>query len=189
MCCHSDGRSATDAPDEHMLQHHVAVAVVSQDGDDFVVLSSSATLDSRVEHEMADARMYPRTTTEAAGSSSKALWVRHSLPEKVYLEYWDGGVLRTYSLQYRTLGGGVSRAVAIQRRWESQIISFHFYRSRLQRARTRWSMRQAVEASRPQTPSRVELERAEHADRDAPYAKRGDLQHAVRQPRPPLCLL
>ena len=129
MCCHSDGRSATDAPDEHMLQHHVAVAVVSQDGDDFVVLSSSATLDSRVEHEMADARMYPRTTTEAAGSSSKALWVRHSLPEKVYLEYWDGGVLRTYSLQYRTLGGGVSRAVAIQRRWESQIISFHFYRS------------------------------------------------------------
>ena len=105
MCCHSDGRSATDAPDEHMLQHHVAVAVVSQDGDDFVVLSSSATLDSRVEHEMADARMYPRTTIEAAGSSSKALWVRHSLPEKVYLEYWDGGVisLRKPRLHYSYL--------------------------------------------------------------------------------------
>ena len=92
MCCHSDGRSATDAPDEHMLQHHVAVAVVSQDGDDFVVLSSSATLDSRVEHEMADARMYPHTTIEATGSSSKALWVRHSCQKKVYLEFWDGGV-------------------------------------------------------------------------------------------------
>ena len=100
MCRHSDGRSAIDAPDEHMLQHHVADDVVSQDGDDFVVLSSSATLDSRVEHEMADARMYPRTTIEAAGSSSKALWVRHSLPEKVYLEYWDGGVKNIISVPF-----------------------------------------------------------------------------------------
>ena len=78
MCRHSDGRSAIDAPDEHMLQHHVADDVVSQDGDDFVVLPASATLDSRVEHEMADARMYLHTTIEAAESGFKGLWVRHS---------------------------------------------------------------------------------------------------------------
>ena len=81
-----------------MLQHHVAVDVVSQDGEDFVVLPASATLASGVEQQMADARMYRHTAIEAAGSGSKGLWVGHS-PKKMCRHSFG---TEEYMIQYRS---------------------------------------------------------------------------------------
>ena len=78
-------RSTANSPDEHIVQHHVVVAVDVHECDNWAVLPVSTTLASAFEQPMAVATMYRLATMEPLNSGSKGLWVGCSLNQNRYL--------------------------------------------------------------------------------------------------------